>query len=98
MMLIEDQIAALSSASILVGTIGLAFNTTLFCNTPKRIIGLAYDKAINANHALIDKRKGNLSTYVWFPSKITLQPAEGITFGHAANSSEYIAREPLSII
>ena len=98
MMPIEDQIAALSSASILVGTIGSAFHTTLFCNTPKRIIGLAYDKAINANYALIDKLKGNLSTYVWCPSKITSQPAEGITFGHAANSPEDIARELLSII
>ena len=92
------QIALLASASTIVGTVGSAFHTTLFCGRPKRIIGLAYDKAINSNYALIDKLAGNQSLYVHAPTAMSPAPTESITFGHSVENPTALADALLGLL
>ncbi|WP_419757621.1 glycosyltransferase family 61 protein [Acidisoma sp.] len=93
-----EQIALLASASTIVGTVGSAFHTTLFCGRPKRIIGLAYDKAINSNYALIDKLAGNQALYVHAPTSFSPAPTEGITFGHQTENPKVLADALLGLL
>jgi capsular polysaccharide biosynthesis protein len=95
---LAEQVALLDAASTIVGTVGSAFHTTLFCGRPKRIIGLAYDRAINANYALIDKLTGNQALYVHAPTAIVPAPTEGITFGHHAENATALAEALLALL
>jgi capsular polysaccharide biosynthesis protein len=98
LMSVGEQIARLSAASTIVGTVGSAFHTTIFCGRPKRIIGLAYDKAVNANYALIDKLVGNTVLYVHAPEAIVAAPTDGVTFGHRAEDVESVAKALLALV
>ncbi len=95
---VPEQIALLASASTIVGTVGSAFHTTLFCGRPKRTIGLAYDRAINANHALFDKLSGNQALYVHAPTAISAAQVEGVTFGHRAENATEVAEALLGLL
>jgi capsular polysaccharide biosynthesis protein len=97
-MTVPEQIARLASASTIVGTVGSAFHTTLFCGRPKRIIGLAYAKAINSNYAIIDKLAGNQSLYVHAPTLMAEAPTEGITFGYRADNTTALAQDLLALL
>ena len=97
-MTIPEQVAMLASASTVIGTLGSAFHTTLFCGRPKRVIGLAYDKAINSNYALIDKLAGNQVLYVHAPMMMSPAPTEGVTFGYEAHDPTALAEALLALL
>jgi capsular polysaccharide biosynthesis protein len=97
-MTVADQIGMLASASTIVGTVGSAFHTTLFCGHPKRVVGLAYDRAINANHALVDKLTGNQALYVHAPTAIASAHMEGVTFGHQAENATAVAEALIALL
>ena len=59
-----EQVALLSSSAVVIGTVGSAFHTGIFCEHPPRVIGLAYGPVLNSNYALIDALAGTQARYV----------------------------------
>jgi capsular polysaccharide biosynthesis protein len=95
---LDEQIAEIASASVLLGTVGSAFHTTLFSPSPKRIIGLAYQSALNSNYILIDKLVGNESLYVYPDSDIKPQESAAITFAYKVDRADEVAKAFLALI
>lgn len=58
------QIKEISSRKYLLGSVGSAFHTVLFCPGEKSIAGITLGEKINANYLIIDKLCGNTSAYI----------------------------------
>ena len=93
-----QQMEVLSGSSDVVGTIGSAFHTALFCEQPFRVIGLAYERRINANYALIDRLTHAKTTYVYPQSGLVPKPLVGVTFGYWLEEPEAVVNELLSAV
>jgi len=55
----REQIRLISSSSVIIGTVGSALHTTIFCPGGKTIIGLNPGQDVNSNFQLIDILTGN---------------------------------------
>ncbi len=58
------QVGLLSSSAVVIGTVGSAFHTCIFCERPPNVIGLAYGPILNSNLALIDALAGTRAQYL----------------------------------
>jgi len=65
-----DQIRLFASARAIIGSVGSALHTSLFVETPPRIVAFTAMNSINANYALIDKVKGVDATYLYVSGPI----------------------------
>lgn len=93
-----EQVGMLDACTTVLGTVGSGFHTSLFCQQPVRIIGLAYGAVLNANYALIDRVTGNDATYVYPPAGIAEQAPETATFCYRLDDPDAVARGLLQLI
>ena len=84
------QVGLLASSALVIGTAGSAFHTSVFCEHPPRIVGLAYGPVLNANYALIDALAGNDARYVHSPDVTALQ-SDAATFCYQASDPAALA-------
>lgn len=61
----SEQVRLFNESAVVIGTLGSAFHTSIFCSEPRRLIGLAYGRELNANYAIIDRLCGNDATYLY---------------------------------
>lgn len=57
------QIGLLSSRRVVLGTVGSAFHTTAFAAPGRRLVGLNWQPALNANFPLLDGLNGTVARY-----------------------------------
>lgn len=65
---LPTQIKELSSRKYIIGSVGSAFHTLLFCPGNKVIAGVALDRKVNSNYIIIDELCGNTGSYESGPS------------------------------
>ncbi|GEO99601.1 glycosyltransferase family 61 protein [Methylobacterium haplocladii] len=58
-----DQVRLLSGRRIVMGTLGSAFHTAAFAAPGRRLVGLNWQHAVNANFALLDRVNGATARY-----------------------------------
>ena len=85
------QVGLLASRALVIGTVGSAFHTSIFCEQPPRTVGLAYGPVLNANYALIDALAGNDARYFHSPCVTALQ-SDAATFCYEASDPAALAR------
>jgi capsular polysaccharide biosynthesis protein len=95
---LAQQIGILSNSSAVIGTIGSGFHTSLFCQEPCRVLGLAYENKINANYPLLDKLTSAKATYVHLEQGLTAKPLLGVTFGYWLDDPAAVVDELLQLI
>lgn len=83
------QVSLLASSAVVIGTVGSAFHTSIFCERPPRMIGLAYGPVLNSNYALVDALAGSQAQY--FHSGEVAESASG------AATFCYEARDPAAV-
>ena len=59
----RDQLEIFANAKVIIGTVGSALHTSVFCAGAKTIIGLSPTPQINSNFGLIDRLTGNNCIY-----------------------------------
>lgn len=59
----REQLEIFANAKVIIGTVGSALHTSIFCPGGKTIIGLSPTPQINSNFGLIDRLTGNQCIY-----------------------------------
>ncbi|SFL29560.1 glycosyltransferase family 61 protein [Methylorubrum salsuginis] len=89
------QVRLLSSRRVILGTVGSAFHTTVFAAPGRRLVGLNWQPALNANFALLDGLNRSQARYFHAPG--TLYPDRGaFEVAWAVPDPRGIAREMLA--
>ncbi len=71
-----DQVRLLSGRRVVMGTLGSAFHTTAFAAPGRRLVGLNWQHAVNANFALLDRVNGAQARY-YHPHGTLYEEADG---------------------
>lgn len=64
------QVRLLSERRVILGTVGSAFHTTAFAAPRRRLVGLNWQPALNANFPLLDSLNGTRADYVHAPGTL----------------------------
>ncbi|WP_342151336.1 glycosyltransferase family 61 protein [Methylorubrum sp. SB2] len=64
------QVRLLSQRRTILGTVGSAFHTTVFAAPNRRLVGLNWQPALNANFALLDGLNGTRARYLHAPGTL----------------------------
>ena len=59
-----DQIRAFETSPVIAGLLSSAFHTSLFASRPNRLVALNHDGLVSSSFHLVDRLKGNRSTYL----------------------------------
>ena len=85
-----EQVALLASSAVVIGTVGSAFHTGIFCERPPRVVGLAYGPVLNSNYALMDTLAGSRTQY-FHSTDIKELASDAATFCYQANDPVTVA-------
>ncbi|MEH3146506.1 MAG: glycosyltransferase family 61 protein [Methylobacterium frigidaeris] len=87
-----EQVRLLSRRRLILGSTGSAFHTTIFAAPGRRLIGLNWMPAVNANFGLVDRLAGNAARY-YHLAGTRYAPAEGFEFRWTIPDPRAVAAE-----
>ena len=85
------QIGLLASSEMVIGTVGSAFHSNIFCERPPRVIGLAYGPVLNSNYVLMDALAGTRAQYL-HSADIKELASDAATFCYQADDPTAVAQ------
>ncbi|MDD5276839.1 MAG: glycosyltransferase family 61 protein [Methylovulum sp.] len=91
---LPTQIRELSSRKYIIGSVGSAFHSLLFCPGDKVISGIVLDRKVNSNYVIIDQLCGNIGRYKSGQSLGITLSKDAALCSHSGLKRSFYATEP----
>ncbi|MGW9820658.1 cephalosporin hydroxylase [Methylorubrum extorquens] len=95
---LEEQISVFYKYKAVVGFVGSAFHSHIFCDNPSEIYGLSLESFINSNLVLLDRLNGVKGAYLDSTQHLIAVQEEGYLITKQIKDPGLMAREILSAI